>query len=63
MTVKKVNIKAGCDMPGCAGRAVYSFSKDGSRRYSIALCGECALAICAAMDGATKPGEAGDGNE
>lgn len=55
MKVSKICVKAGCDMPGCGGRAVYSFSKDGSRRYSIALCEECALAICAAMEAATKP--------
>ena len=63
MKVEKIAVKSGCDMPGCGGRAVYSFSKTGSKRFSIALCEECALAICAAMDKATKPDSEVKGDE
>ena len=58
MKVQKIGVKAGCDMPGCGGRAVYSFSKTGSKRFSIALCEDCA-----AMDKATKPDEEVKGDE
>ena len=63
MKIEKIAVKAGCDMPGCRGRAAYSFSKTGSKRFSIALCEECALAICASMEKATKPDEGVKGDE
>ena len=55
MKKEKIVTKTACDMPGCGNIAEYSFSLSGSKRFSIGLCGECALAIAAALADDTRP--------